>query len=33
MAASTLVVTPIIVLFFFTQRTFIQGIAMSGLKG
>ncbi len=33
MAASTLVVAPIIILFFFTQRTFIQGIAMSGLKG
>lgn len=33
MAASTLVVSPIIILFFFTQRTFIQGITMSGLKG
>lgn len=33
MAASTLVVLPIVVLFFFTQRTFIEGIAMSGLKG
>ena len=33
MAASTLVVMPIIILFFFTQRTFIQGITMSGLKG
>ena len=33
MAASTLVVAPVIVLFFFTQRTFIQGITMSGLKG
>lgn len=33
MAASTLVVMPIIVLFFFTQRTFIQGIALTGLKG
>jgi multiple sugar transport system permease protein len=33
MAASTLVVSPIIVLFFFTQRTFIEGITMSGLKG
>ncbi|MFO7975910.1 MAG: carbohydrate ABC transporter permease [Candidatus Hydrogenedentota bacterium] len=33
MAASSLVVAPIIILFFFTQRTFIQGIAMSGLKG
>lgn len=33
MAASTLVVMPVIILFFFTQRTFIQGITMSGLKG
>ena len=33
MAASTLVVSPIILLFFFTQRTFIEGIAMSGIKG
>lgn len=33
MAASTLVVAPIIILFFFTQKTFIQGITMSGLKG
>lgn len=33
MAASTLVVMPIVILFFFTQRTFIEGIAMTGLKG
>ena len=33
MAASTLMVCPIIILFFFTQKTFIQGIAMTGLKG
>jgi len=33
MAAATIVVLPIIVLFFFTQRTFIQGIAITGLKG
>lgn len=33
MAASTLVALPIIVLFFFTQRSFIEGISMSGLKG
>jgi multiple sugar transport system permease protein len=32
MAASTLVVLPVIVLFFFTQRTFIQGITVTGLK-
>lgn len=33
MAASTLVTIPIIVLFFFTQKTFIEGISMTGLKG
>jgi len=33
MAASTLVGLPIILLFFFTQRSFIEGISMTGLKG
>ncbi len=33
MAASTLVGVPIIILFFFTQRSFIEGISMTGLKG
>ncbi len=33
MAASALVVLPIIVLFFLAQRTFIEGISMTGLKG
>jgi multiple sugar transport system permease protein len=33
MAASTMMTLPIIILFFFTQRTFIQGITMTGLKG
>lgn len=33
MAVSALMILPILVLFFFTQRTFIQGIAMSGIKG
>lgn len=33
MAMSTLITLPIIVLFFLTQRTFIQGITMTGLKG
>jgi multiple sugar transport system permease protein len=33
MAAATIVVLPIIILFFFTQRTFIQGIALTGVKG
>lgn len=33
MAVSTVVTIPIIVIFFFTQRTFIQGMTMSGIKG
>jgi multiple sugar transport system permease protein len=33
MAASTLVVLPVILLFFLTQRTFIEGIATTGTKG
>lgn len=33
MAASSLTVLPIIVLFFLTQRTFIQGITLTGIKG
>ncbi|MCE5199539.1 MAG: carbohydrate ABC transporter permease [Armatimonadota bacterium] len=33
MAVSTVVTIPIIVLFFFTQRMFIQGMTMSGIKG
>jgi multiple sugar transport system permease protein len=33
MAASTLTVLPIMILFFFTQRTFIEGISMTGIKG
>ncbi|XAL99537.1 carbohydrate ABC transporter permease [Phycisphaeraceae bacterium D3-23] len=33
MAASTLVVLPVVVLFFVTQRTFIEGISMTGSKG
>ncbi|MCX8053578.1 MAG: carbohydrate ABC transporter permease [Armatimonadetes bacterium] len=32
MAVSTVVTIPIIILFFFTQRTFIQGITLTGLK-
>jgi multiple sugar transport system permease protein len=32
MAASTLVVLPVLILFFFTQRTFIEGIATTGGK-
>jgi len=33
MAASVMVVTPVVVLFFLAQRTFIQGIATTGIKG
>lgn len=33
MAASAMVIAPVIVLFFFAQKQFIQGIATSGLKG
>ncbi|HTE19673.1 MAG TPA: carbohydrate ABC transporter permease, partial [Armatimonadota bacterium] len=33
MAASTLMTIPIIVIFFFAQRTFIQGITLTGIKG
>jgi len=32
MAASALVLVPVLLLFFFTQRTFIEGVSMSGLK-
>ncbi len=33
MAVSTLITLPIVVAFFFTQRTFIEGISLTGLKG
>lgn len=33
MAASTAMIMPVILLFFFAQRYFIQGIVLSGLKG
>lgn len=32
MAASTLMILPVIVIFFFTQKTFIEGISLTGLK-
>lgn len=32
MAVSTIILIPIVVLFFFAQKTFIQGITMSGIK-
>lgn len=33
MAVTSLFVVPVIILFFFVQRAFIQGIALTGLKG
>ncbi|MCD6289202.1 MAG: carbohydrate ABC transporter permease [Anaerolineae bacterium] len=33
MAVSTIASAPIIILFFFAQRTFIEGISLTGLKG
>jgi multiple sugar transport system permease protein len=33
MAMSTVITLPIVALFFLTQRTFIQGITLTGLKG
>ena len=33
MAASTIVIIPIVFLYFFTQRTFVEGIALTGVKG
>lgn len=33
MAASVLIIAPVIVLYFLTQKTFVQGIATTGMKG
>lgn len=33
MAASSLMTIPVVILFFFTQRYFIQGITLTGMKG
>jgi multiple sugar transport system permease protein len=33
MAATTIVILPVLILFFFAQKQFIQGIAVTGLKG
>lgn len=33
MAAATVMTVPMLILFFFAQRTYIQGIALTGLKG
>ena len=33
MAASMMVIAPVVVLFFLTQKTFIPGMATAGMKG
>ena len=33
MAASVVTIVPILIMFFFTQRTFIEGITLTGIKG
>lgn len=33
MAVSTIVILPTLVIFFFAQRTFIEGITLTGIKG
>jgi len=33
MAASTSTMLPPLILFFFTQRTFMEGITLTGIKG
>jgi multiple sugar transport system permease protein len=33
MAASTVVILPIILLFFFLQRYFVEGVTLTGVKG
>jgi ABC-type glycerol-3-phosphate transport system permease component len=33
MAASAVVTLPIVLLYFFTQRTFVEGITLTGVKG
>lgn len=33
MAASTLIILPVVVLYFFAQRYFVEGISLTGLKG
>jgi ABC-type glycerol-3-phosphate transport system permease component len=33
MAAATFVIVPVLVLYFFTQKQFTEGIATTGLKG
>jgi ABC-type glycerol-3-phosphate transport system permease component len=33
MAASVIMIVPILIMYFFTQKQFTEGIATSGLKG
>jgi multiple sugar transport system permease protein len=33
MAAAVMMIVPVIALFFFTQRYFIQGVTLTGMKG
>ena len=33
MAAATMVMLPVLMLFFFTQRYFIEGVTLTGIKG
>jgi multiple sugar transport system permease protein len=33
MAVSTIITIPVLIAFFFAQRSFIEGIALTGLKG
>ena len=33
MAASTMMILPVIILFFLTQKQLVQGIALTGIKG
>lgn len=33
MAATTAMTVPVLIIFFFVQRTFIEGISLTGLKG
>jgi len=33
MAASTVVVLPVIAMFFFAQKYFVEGVALTGLSG
>jgi multiple sugar transport system permease protein len=33
MAASTVVLIPVLIIFFLAQRYFVQGVVMTGLKG